>query len=159
MITLKISDKIEDVEACLDRELFDRIAEDGHAFTEHGANLPYIPGEMYFLIMSDRKPIGFWLLYPANSTTLNIHCNIRQEHRQHGKQAAKLIGEWFVYQCPENYQKLNAEIPTIYPDVYHFTKSWMKDEGINRLSILKQGKLVDQWRLGVTRAELSKKLG
>ncbi len=157
-VTLRIPGSIEEIEACIDAELFSRIAENGQNFD--AGKLPFIPGEMYFLILADDTPIGFWLLYPANGSTLNIHCNIKQGYRQHGKAAARAILEWFVADCPTNYKKLNAEIPCCYPEVYHFTKKQgFTDEGINRLSILKQGQLVDQWRLGMTRPEVQNRLG
>jgi len=44
----------------------------------------------------------------------------------------------------------------VYPEVYHFTKGFgFQDEGINRLSISKNGLLADQWRLGITRQEVA----
>ena len=64
--------------------------------------------------------------------------------------------ELAVQEAPRQYEKLNAEIPFIYPEVYHFTKNFgFQDEGINRLSISKNGLLVDQWRLGITRQEVA----
>ena len=50
--------------------------------------------------------------------------------------------------------KLIAEIPVWYPDVYHFSlKNGLTDEGINRSSILKNGEFIDQHRLGITKEE------
>ena len=132
-------------------ELFDRIAEDGHEPSDHK---PY-EKDCYLLIKNDEVVIGVWFLEPENSTTLNIHCNILKEHRAHGKEAGKLILKWFVEDAPEQYQKLNAEIPFTYPEVYHYTKKYgFKNEGVNRLSVMKKGELVDQWRLGITRTEI-----
>ena len=153
MITLKQAANVEEVDAILrDPELFSRIAEDGI----EDYVTPFDGNQCYMMLMKGDLAIGVWNLYPVNTVTLNIHCNILEEHREHGKEAGRLILEWFVTQCPEQYQKLNAEIPFTYPEVYHFTKNFgFQDEGINRLSISKKGLLVDQWRLGITRQEVA----
>ena len=153
MITLRRSEDQQEIEGIIkDAELFSRIAEDGHEADSYNVSMD----NCYMLILKDEDVIGVWWLYPANASTLNIHCNILKEHREHGKEAGRLILKWFVEECPEQYQKLNAEIPMIYPEVYHYTKNQgLIDEGINRLSIMKNGELVDQWRLGITRAEVT----
>lgn len=153
MITLKKAETVEEVDLILrDPELFARIAEDGVDNYE----TPFDGHQRYMMIMKGDEPIGVWNLYPLNTVTLNIHCNILEAHREHGKIAGRLILDWFVNECPGQYQKLNAEIPMVYPEVYHFTKGFgFQDEGINRLSISKNGLLVDQWRLGITRQEVA----
>lgn len=152
MINLKKAETVEEVDFILrDPELFKRIAEDNTDDYE----TPFDGHQCYMMIMKDDDPIGVWNLYPVNSVTLNIHCNILKEHREHGKEAAVLILNWFITDCPKQYHKLNAEIPKIYPEVYHYTKNFgFKDEGINRKSIMKDGILVDQWRLGMTKEEV-----
>lgn len=154
--TLKKAESVEEVGKILkEPELFDRIAED--SINPDSYEIEFNGCQCYMMIMLDDVAIGVWNLYPLNTVTLNIHCNILKEHRQHGKDAARLIMEWFTTECPEQYQKLNAEIPVIYKSVYYFTKGFgMKDEGVNRLSIMKNGELVDQNRLGLTRNEAVK---
>lgn len=156
MISLKKAESAEEIRNILrDPELFGRIAEDGHDPEEY--KIPFDGNQCYMLIMLGDNPIGVWNLYPVNSTTLNIHCNIIKEYREYGKEAGRLILEWFVNHSPNQYQKLNAEIPVIYPSVYHYTKGMgLQDEGLNRLSIMKNGELVDQYRLGTTRTETIK---
>lgn len=156
MITLRRATNQKDVELILkDPEIFSRIAEDGHDIDSYNVNMD----NCYMLVCNQDKIIGVWCLYPINKSTLNIHCNILKEFREHGKEAGRLILKWFIEECPRQYQKLNAEIPTIYPEVYHYTKKQgLIDEGINRLSIMKNGKLVDQWRLGITRAEVNQEI-
>lgn len=152
MITLKPAETVEEVDSILrDPELFDRISEDDI----EDYVTPFDGHQIYLLIVRGGLVIGVWNLYPANTTTLNIHCNILKEHRTHGHEASLLILNWFVNDCPSQYQKLNAEIPKVYPEVYHHTKKFgFKDEGVNRKSIMKKGKLTDQWRLGVTKKEV-----
>jgi len=159
VIYLKKADSVEEVEPILKApELFDRIAEDGISADDY--EIAFDGHQRYMMVMLGDQAIGVWNLYPLNSVTLNIHCNILEEHRQHGKEAGRLILEWFVNDCPDRYQKLNAEIPVVYPEVYYFTKNFgFADEGINRQSIKKSGVLVDQYRLGTTRAEVKQFLG
>ena len=154
MIHLKKAESAEEVGKILkDSELFDRIAEDSVDPEEY--EIPFDGHQCYMMIMLGDEPIGVWNLYPLNTVTLNLHCNILKEHRKHGKDAGRLILEWFTTECPSQYQKLNAEIPAVYESVYHFTKGFgFKDEGINRLSIMKNGELTDQHRLGITRSEV-----
>jgi len=153
MIMLKKAESADEVGIILrDPELFERIAEDGHSVDDY--DIPFDECQRYMMIMFNDKAIGVWNLYPLNTVTLNIHCNIIKEYREHGKEAAILILKWFINDCPVQYQKLNAEIPVIYPEVYHFTKGFgFIDEGLNRLSIMKSEELVDQYRLGITRQE------
>lgn len=153
MIALKAAQTIGEVSEILrDPELFDRISEwDSPKDTYE---IPFDGRQCYMLIKLGDKSIGVWCLYPVNGSTLNIHCNILKEYREYGKAAGRLIVDWFANECPEQYQKLNAEIPIIYPEVYHFTKGFgFIDEGINRKSIMKDGELTDQYRLGLTRSE------
>jgi len=153
MILLRKAENIEEVEAILkDPEIFGRVAEDGHDLESFEIDMS---SNCFMLIEKDSKIIGVWCIYPVNKTTLNIHCNILKEHREHGKESGRLILKWFAEESPEQYQKLNAEIPVIYTAVYHFTKNFgFQDEGINRKSISKEGQLVDQYRLGITREEV-----
>lgn len=157
MITLREPADDEEINKIIcEPELFNRISEDG------ADNIKYKferSNEFVLVIDKDGEAIGAWILHPENKTTLNIHCNILKEHREHGKKAGALILEWFVNDCHENYRKLNAEIPICYPKVYHYTRSFgFKDEGVNRKSIVKSGILTDQYRLGLTRQEAAKYL-
>ena len=159
MLCLKQAESVEEIDHILKSpELFDRIAEDGISPEEY--EVPFDGHQCYMKILNDDQLIGVWNLYPVNRSTLNIHCNILEDHREHGKYAGRLILEWFVDDCPKQYEKLNAEVPVIYPEVYHFTKGFgFSDEGINRQSIMKGGVLVDQYRLGITKAETMAFLG
>jgi RimJ/RimL family protein N-acetyltransferase len=150
---LRQAENAEEVRAILtDADIFERIAEEGHSAEDF--DVPFDGKQCYMIIEVEGKNIGVWCIYPVNRTTLNIHCNILKEYRNHGMAAGKLILDWFANESPEQYKKLNAEIPVIYPDVYYFTKKFgFEDEGINRQSIVKNGELVDQYRLGLTRSE------
>ncbi len=52
-------------------------------------------------------------------------------------------------------KKIVAQVPFMYRSVYNFAlKLGFREEGINRKSFLKNGKLWDQWHLGMVRGEL-----
>lgn len=155
MTTLRLerSESADEIDSILkDPEIFARISEDGIMPEEYST--PFDGNQCYMMIYVGDDPIGVWRLHPLNSTTLMIHCNILKDHREYAVGAGRLIVEWFAKESPEQYKKLNAEIPVIYPDVYHFTKKFgFQDEGINRDSIKKNGEIVSQWKLGLTRDE------
>lgn len=153
MITLRQAENVEEVDAILrEPELFERIAEDGQG---DDYETPFDGHQCYMMILKDDEAVGVWNLYPVNTVTLNIHCNLLKEHRHLGIDASMLILEYFLTDCPKQYEKLNAEIPVIYPEVYYHTKKFgFVDEGINRKSIMKNSVLVDQWRLGITKDEV-----
>ena len=153
MITLEPAPDLQEVIDLLsDPELFDRIAEDG-ATVEDLKDL-ITDDQYYLMIKMNGESVGVWWLHESTSSTLEIHCNILKQYRKSAKSAGQLIIEWFLNEAPDRYHKLNAEIPVIYPQVYHYTKKHgFVDEGINRQSIVKNGTIVDQWKLGLTRAE------
>ncbi len=153
LMRLERSTDVEQIGRILkDPEIFARIAEDDVTPEEY--EIPTDGYQCYMLIYVGDTVIGVWNLYPNGASTLNIHCQILKQHRVYAMDAGRLIVEWFVAEAPEQYVKLNAEIPQTYPDVYHYTKKFgFQDEGVNRQSIKKAGEIVDQWRLGLTKAE------
>lgn len=159
MITMSDAVSVEEFEWLLKSdEMFSRIAEDG--ISKEDFKIPFDGNQRYKLIEKNGEIIGVWIFYPVNSSTLNIHANMLKKYRKYAGDAVNLALNWFCSHSPDQYVKLNAEIPVIYEDVYKFTKrAGFTDEGLNRLSILKNGKLVDQYRLGLTRSEASKIYG
>ena len=130
-----------------DVELFDRISEDGVDPDEYQIN----QGSVYYLIYKGDEVAGVWDLHHVNSAMVQIHANILQQHRDCAMDAGRLIVEVFA---ESSYQKMVAEIPFLYPDVYHYTKKFgFVDEGVNRLSIMKKGHIISQWRLGLTKGD------
>jgi hypothetical protein len=104
------------------------------------------------MIEVDGLDIGFWTLHKHDEATLMIHANILQEHRKHGLKAGHMVVDWFNREAPEQFDKLLAEIPTIYPDVYRFTKKFgFMDAGTGE-PITKKGETVSQYLLELPRA-------
>ena len=129
-------------------QMFDNICEDGVS-----AYIPDVVNENWVLLYEDEL-IGMYRIHQLNAITHQIHAFILPDKRkEHAKESGSVILDW----CLENmdFKKLIAEIPTKYMNVYHFTKSQgFKDEGVNRMSFLKDNKIWDTYRLGMTREEV-----
>lgn len=113
------------------------------------------PDSEAWLLMTDKTTaVGVYCLHPLNSTTLQIHAHVIDVYRQdHAYETGLEALRWFLNNT--EHLKLVAEIPTLYPDVIKFTKKYgFQHEGLNRQSIMKQGKLYDQVWLGITRPEV-----
>lgn len=143
-------------ERCLDygvaiqvcTQVFDEISEDG--ITEI---LPDVVNEFWVGIHTDQL-IGMYRLHQLNLVTYQLHALILPEHRSLAKETRSVIFSWCLANLKFN--KLVAEIPAKYQNVYHFAKGMgFIDEGINRASFQKDGKIWDTYRLGITREEIN----
>ena len=145
-------ERLYDVQLCqaVVHELWDDVSEDG-------AKQPFWPdvvNEFWIGIFEDRLS-GIYRIHAINGVTWQIHALMVD--RTNSKESGKRILEWFYNE--DIGHKLIAEIPVIYEHVYHFTKKQgFKDEGVNRKSFMKNGELVDTYRLGITREEICQQL-
>ncbi len=131
-----------------DEQLLDEISEDGiNSF------VPDVINE-YWVLLTDDDVIGLYRLHALNFITYQIHAFILPQYRKkYAKQSGHLILDWCLDMVEFN--KLIAEIPVKYENVYRFTKSMgFKDEGVNRQSFRKDDKIWDTYRLGITRQEI-----
>lgn len=141
-------ERLYDVALCQEfvHDLWDSVSEDG-------VEQPYWPDVVneYWIGIYEDGLSGIYRIHAINGVTWQIHAFMVE--RTNAKESGKAILEWFYNMNIGN--KLIAEIPEIYPNVYHFTKNQgFKDEGVNRASFLKNGNIVDQKRLGITREEI-----
>ena len=123
---------------------------------------PEMVADCWLKIVSGGTLLGLYNIHAHNSVTLEIHAQILPEYRREfGKESSRLVLEWIVSnEEAEGYEKVIAQIPTLYPKVKHFTlNAGFQEEGINRLSYRKNGQLYDQWLLGITRPEIEAFLG
>lgn len=99
--------------------------------------------------------LGFFWLIRENNIVLDTHINILKEHRH---RAVELSKEFFLFMIEHFYgitHKLNCKIPTVYPEVIgHAKKMGFVEEGIDRQSMVKNGRLVDRIILGITMWEI-----
>ncbi len=135
--------------------MWDRISEDGQE--SDGFEFDNKPEYLWLGIYSkDDGLIGMFFLHPLNQTTLQIHIHIIEKYRsKYAYESGSKIIEWFAEN--DDYNKLIAEIPVIFQDVYFFTRKFgFIVEGINRESYTKNGKIHGQYRLGLTKKEADK---
>ena len=103
----------------------------------------------------DIDGMGVFHLHAHNSTTLWIHAQVLKEYRHRSVEIGYAVWGWILANCPVNYQKFITSIPVIYPNVRAYTeKMGMIWEGTNRLSARKNGQIIDQWMMGITRKEV-----
>ena len=129
-------------------DLWETVAEDNPPTFK-----PDVINEAWVLITNDGEPIGCYNLHSLNNVTWEIHAFILPAHREHAKESGRLILRWSLNNI--NFHKLQAVIPAMYPNVYHFTlHQGFTDEGLSRKSYMKNNQLHDQHILGITRDEV-----
>lgn len=112
-----------------------------------------VENEAWVEISVNGLMIGLYNIHPHNATTCEIHAHILPEYRKkHSMDSGKCILKWFL---DTKYHKLIAQVPTCHENVIRFCEAQgFKQEGVNRLSYKKNGKIIDQVMLGMTREEI-----
>ena len=131
--------------------MWDCVCEDGHALEEFDPE----PNVNCWIKMGG---YGLYCLHPHNKSTLEIHAFILPEHRkEHSLDTGKAVLKWILNESPKQYEKVIAQVPFLYTNVKDFClKNGFQIEGVNRLSHKKNGKLINQWLLGITREEIKR---
>jgi len=134
----------------IDAELLDRISDD---YT-NADNIRLHRDHLYVGVFGDEL-IGFIRLHPENKTTMTIHINIPERHRDKAKQMPKLFFSEMKKNAAPEIQKFICKIPVIYQDVYNFAKfAGFEDEGLDKKSIMKGGQLIDRYIMGLQRKDI-----
>jgi len=124
------------------------IAEDGQLFEDF---TPECVEECWLNI----NDMAVWCFHAENSTTLDIHVHILKAYRGQSVEIGYAMWEWFMNHCPGEYEKINCTIPVIHPNVKAYAELMgMVQEGVNRKSYCKNGEIIDQWMMGITRTEV-----
>tara|TARA_R110000824_G_scaffold188319_1_gene369671 strand:+ start:14786 stop:15250 length:465 start_codon:yes stop_codon:yes gene_type:complete len=134
-------------------EIYKLASEDGASldpdFTESGR-------ETWVLAVENNEVIGLVHSHLENGTAAWFHPYILHSHKKEYLSLVKLFLEWFNEYFPIEIQKLNAYIPAYAKKAYDVAISaGFKDEGLNRMSYMKNGKLWDRHLVGVIRGELN----
>ena len=125
-------------------ELFDDIAEDGQSLA--GFN-PDMQGEIWIDAAG-----ALFNFHRLNGITAQIHPLVPKAKRP-AKAACIEALKWMVKNT--DIQKIVAEIPVIHRHIKLFALSvGFSLEGLNRKSYLKNGVIVDQWLMGITKQEI-----
>tara|TARA_R110000850_G_scaffold264893_1_gene394190 strand:- start:22 stop:486 length:465 start_codon:yes stop_codon:yes gene_type:complete len=134
-------------------EIYALASEDGASlnpdFTESGR-------EIWVLAIEDDSVVGIVHCHLENGAAAWLHPYILRSHKKEYLLLGKLFLQWFDKYFPVEIQKLNAYIPTYANKAYKLAMSaGFKDEGLNRMSYKKNGKLWDRHLVGVIRGELN----
>ena len=134
-----------------DKDIFDSISEDGCV---KGDFKPDVNSEIWVKIEVENELIGVCNFHVINKVTIKGHIHILKKYRlEHSLNAAKYIYGWLLNNC--KFLKLIVEIPSCHINVMKYCKAiGFSLEGINRLSYLKNGEVLDQALLGITRSEI-----
>jgi len=138
-----------------DKAIWPTISEDGQQADKFVIDVE-MPDFYYLAVIDDGVVIGIYVLHPFNGCTLEIHANILPVYRkEYAHESAQAVLKWIDKNIPDNFQKLIARIPVIYPNVYRFTMNHgFDDEGLLTKSCFKNGELHDLHLLGLQRSIL-----
>lgn len=137
-------------------EIWERAAEDGAKKEEYEPSFDLMSGWM--VVTEKEKTLGIILSHYDNTSTLKIHPYLLKDFRFRGREMMHLLYEWFL-SLPEKLNKIVISVPETEKKVKNFAnKVGFIDEGFNRESYLKNGKLYGQWCLGITRTEIKEYL-
>lgn len=139
--------RLYDVQVCMAvmASMWDEISEDGAP--------EYVPDVIreYWVGIYAEGLIGMYRIHQLTSVCYQIHAFMIDRSQ---KASGRVILKWCLDNI-DDMKKLIAEIPVIYPNVYHYTKKQgFVDEGTNRQSFTKNGQICDTHRLGITREEI-----
>ena len=103
--------------------------------------------------LEDGNVGGLFLVHPNNSYCYEIHtCLMPHMRGQQSARAAQLLLEWAFEHT--RCEKMVTNVPAYNRAALRFAKSGgMTQEGINRASFMRNGALIDQIMLGITKQE------
>lgn len=134
-------------------DIWKTISEDGHNIDEYEPNVD--ESECWLMMTFEGELIGLYNYHAHNSATVEVHAHVLPGHRkQHSKETGIAALKWLYENFP-GYNKVIANVPVVYENVKSFTCGCgFQVEGLNRQSYVKNGEYIDQWLLGITRAEI-----
>jgi hypothetical protein len=152
---IEICDSEREIRSILidDSEMFERSRND---FTDLNVNL--LNGGVWLKYIEDGEIKALCFFKAESAFCLDIHIHIPKNHRGKGtiKKGSEFL-KWIVNNNNANYIKFNTKIPVIYRDVILFAmKLGFKREGTDRMSIIKDGKVLDMAIMGCTFEEALK---
>ena len=115
---------------------------------------PLDVGGLYWLLVEDDEgPAGVFLVHAHNGVCYEVHtCMLPRTWGAQARQATHLCRAWMFQNTP--CRKLITNVPAYNLLALRFAKRCgMTLEGINRKSYLKNGELMDQHVLGLTKEE------
>ncbi len=128
--------------------IFPRVSSDGQTVE----NFVFLnkPEYIWMGIYNDDELIGLYFFHPVPLDTVQVHIQIFKDKRDKFAFDAGIAAmHWFI---DSPYEKMIAEIPELYMDVYTFTKKFgFVPAGINKESYIKNGEIYDEFILELTK--------
>ena len=127
------------------------VADDGSGAKEDFA--PVLGEGLKYVLIEDRRPRAVFFYHVRNAITYEVHtCPFHGFRGPEAVAGARLSLGWMFDNTP--CRKVITHVPSDNRLAYEFAKrAGMVDEGVNRLSFLKDGQLLDQNVLGITSEE------
>ena len=127
------------------KDIYRTICDDGSPSRE---DMVIPDGWVNVVAYVDDKPAGCFVLHKQNCITMECHVQILAEYRHLSKEMSDAMLAWVWDNTPA--QKLIANIPFDCENVKNFAEIMgFKIEGVNEDSIMKNGKVLSQWYLGL----------
>lgn len=107
----------------------------------------------HWMLVSDGEPLGVFLVHAVNSSCNQMHtCLLPRSWGVQAKEAAQLLLAW-AFEDTEC-RKMITAVPAYNRAALRFAKAGgMVQEGVNRQSFLRNGVMLDQIMLGITKQE------
>ncbi|MFZ2998923.1 MAG: GNAT family protein [Undibacterium umbellatum] len=123
---------------------------------EDGLNeiVPPDSGAFHWMLISDKEgAAGVYMVHYHNQSCVEMHtCLLPRIWGAKANDSVKLLSKYLFHQL--GVKKVITNVPDYNKLALRFAKvNGMKIEGVNRESYLKDGKLIDQIMLGMTRKE------
>lgn len=142
--------------AAFNKKIIIDLLEDGETIKDCDFN---VEEDCFLSVTLKDKLIAIYILKPKSNTVLDIHPMVIPEHRNHGNKSMMCVFEWIINNCARTMQKVVAEFPSKSKNIERFAiHNGFKKEGVNRLSFMKNGELLDQTIVGITRKEIEEVL-
>ena len=154
MININENPNLDIVKKVLtDNSVWDGSSEDGQSIQDFN---PIESDRIKYLwIEYNKNTIGVFVLFTESSSAIQAHIAILKGFRFLAMKCVMALFCFFL-ELPDCFQKLNAQIPSYNNGCIRLAlASGFKQEGVNRMSIKKNGSLHDQIILGLTRTEIN----
>lgn len=128
--------------------------------SEDGAtvNIPDVSRDLYLGIWDGPTIVGMYKFNQLTSICWEVHTCIFKQYRKLAPSTVSFVYGWLLNNIA-NLQKIVSRIPETQRHVLQFAlKAGLKKEGFNRNSYLKNGKIIGQHLVGITREEMITRL-
>lgn len=135
------------------KEIARVLSDSGHWVSE----VPDLFGAEWMLAKSKNGVVGCFLVQRMSVFEIRVHIAMLTAFRGVGSYYACLAFlDWFSEECDERVNKLTVEIPKTDDSCIRLVMSMgLKKEGVNKESVMENGKYIDQVILGITRREVA----